>query len=146
MNKTGYPEPVVGTFIVNNENKLFLMKSKKWSDLWVVPGGHIEVGETIEHALKREAKEETNIDIVHPTFICLWEFIQEEQYHDLRHMLFLNYRVEATSQDVKLNNEGQEYTWASRDEALKLPLEKYTKITIEKYAEKIFTPQSTQEV
>ena len=35
----------------------------KWGNLWVVPGGHIEYGETIEEAIKREMKEETNLDI-----------------------------------------------------------------------------------
>ena len=138
MNKTAYPEPVVGAFIVNAQQKLFLMQSQKWSNLWVVPGGHIEIGETIEQALKREVKEETNIDILNPTFLCLWEFIHGNEYHDKRHMLFLNYRVEAVSDDVELNNEGQQYGWFSKEEAEKLALEHYTKMTIEKYKEKIF--------
>lgn len=134
-----YPEPVVGPFIINEDNKLFLMKSHKWSDLWVVPGGHIELGETIDDALKREAKEETNLDISKPEFICLWEFINGDEFHDKRHMLFLNYKVKATSNDVKLNNEGQEYGWFSKKEAEKLPLEHYTKMTLEKYSEEIFS-------
>lgn len=30
---------------------------------WSIPGGFIDFGETVEHAAKREAKEETNLDI-----------------------------------------------------------------------------------
>lgn len=137
MNKQ-YPEPVAGTFIVNKENELFLMKSHKWNDMWVVPGGHIELHETIEQALIREAKEETNIDVVDPKFICLWEYINEDEFHMPKHMIFLNYRVKPISFDVKLNNEGQEYGWFSKEAARKLPLNKYTRLTIEKYPEKIF--------
>lgn len=138
MNKIAYPEPIVGAFIMNTDNKIFLMKSHKWSNMWVVPGGHIELNETIEQALKREAKEETNLDITHPEFLCLFEFINESEFHDKRHMLFLNYRVQTTSQHVILNNEAQEYGWFGKDEALQLPLNKYTKLTIEQYASKIF--------
>lgn len=133
-----YPEPVVGAFILNKEHKLFLMKSHKWSNLYVVPGGHIEIGESILQALTREVKEETNLAITHPTFICLWEFIAEKEFHTQKHMLFLNHRVEAMTSGVKLNNEAEEYIWASEDEVLKLPLEKYTRMTLEKYADRIF--------
>lgn len=133
-----YPEPVVGAFIINNEGKIFLMKSKKWSDKYVIPGGHIEIGETIEEALHREIKEETNLDIENPEFICLWEFIDGKEFYDKRHMLFLNYLVKSTSSEVSLNDEGQEYVWVTKIEAMELPLESYTKMTLEKYSTKIF--------
>src|SRR5258706_16140782 len=84
-----YPEPIAGAFIVSKEGKLFLMKSYKWSDMWVVPGGHIELGETIEQALHREVKEETGLDIKNPEFICLWDFINEGEYIKKKHMIFL---------------------------------------------------------
>lgn len=126
-----YPEPVVGAFILNDKHKLFLMKSHKWSNLYVVPGGHIEWEETIEHALKREVKEETNLDVFNPTFICLWEFINEDEFIKKKHMIALNYLVHTKSKEVMLNDEAQKYIWVTREEALTLPLEKYTKKTIE---------------
>lgn len=133
-----YPEPVTGAFILNHENKLFLMKSYKWSDMWVVPGGHIELDEKIEDALRRETFEETGLTIKNPEFICLWEFINEGEFIKKKHMIFFNYKVVATSEKVTLNSEGQEYGWFSKDEALKLPLNKYTRMTIEKYPTKVF--------
>ncbi|HXS14756.1 MAG TPA: NUDIX domain-containing protein, partial [Candidatus Saccharimonadales bacterium] len=60
MNHKYYPEPVVGAFIINAKNQLFLAKSHKWSNSYVIPGGHIEIGEKIEDALVRGVKEETN--------------------------------------------------------------------------------------
>ena len=58
-----YPEPTVGALIFNLEGKLFLMRSHKWRGQYAVPGGHIELGETMEQALRREVKEETNLDL-----------------------------------------------------------------------------------
>lgn len=138
MDKKQYPEPIVGAFIINPQNQLFLMKSHKWSDKYVVPGGHIEIGETIEEALKREVKEETGLDVTNPSFICLWEFINGEEYYDRRHMLFLNYRVETSMEKVVLNEEGQESVWVDKNEVINFPIEHFTKMTLEKYASKIF--------
>ena len=38
-----YPEPV-GTVIFNG-GKILLCKSKKWNNKYVIPGGHIEIGD-----------------------------------------------------------------------------------------------------
>jgi nucleoside triphosphatase len=83
-----YPEPIAGAFIFNIKGELFLMKSHKWSDMYVIPGGHIELGETIHDALKREAKEETGLNIYDPKFICFWEFIEGKEFHKKKHMIF----------------------------------------------------------
>ena len=36
---------------------------------WTVPGGHIELGETVEETLKREIKEEIGLEI-EPMHAC----------------------------------------------------------------------------
>lgn len=56
------------------------MKSHKWIGKYVIPGGHVELGERIEDALKREIKEETGLDIYDIEFICFQEFIYSEQF------------------------------------------------------------------
>ena len=68
-----YPEPAAGALIFNTEGKIFLMKSHKWHGQYVVPGGHIELGETIEEALKREVKEETDLDVHDVEFLVFQE-------------------------------------------------------------------------
>ena len=37
--------------------------SDPYKDMWALPGGFAEVGETVENAAVREAKEETNLDV-----------------------------------------------------------------------------------
>lgn len=57
----------VGAMIFNEKNELFLTKrSKKATNergCWEVPGGKVEFGETLEHAVKREIREEYGVDI-----------------------------------------------------------------------------------
>lgn len=136
MNEKKYPEPVVGALIFNQQGKVFLMTSPKWKGKYVVPGGHIELGETIEQALKREIKEETSLDIFDIKFITLQEFIFGEEFHERKHFIFLECACRTKTANVVLNKEGTDYIWTTIDGALKLSLEPYTKTTILKYKEK----------
>ncbi len=43
MAEQKFPEVTVGALILDPEGKLFLMKSHKWRNKYVVPGGHVEL-------------------------------------------------------------------------------------------------------
>jgi len=136
MNKQQYPEPTVGALIFNKENKIFLMTSPKWKGKYVIPGGHIELGETIGQALKREIKEETNLDIYDIKFVMLQEFVFGEEFHEKRHFIFLDYICKTDDNKVILNKEGSSYVWIDVDEALNPSLEPYTRNVILEYKNK----------
>ena len=131
-----YPEPTVGALIFNPEGKIFLMKSNKWHDNFVIPGGHIELGETVEQALKREIKEETGLDIFDLDFLGWQEAIFSPAFWKKKHFVFLDFVCQTNSSGVKLNEEAQEYVWVDPEEALSLPVEPFTKITVETYLKK----------
>jgi nucleoside triphosphatase len=130
-----FPEPTVGALILNQADKVFLMQSHKWHDQYVVPGGHIELGETMEDALRREIMEETGLPIRDIEFVALQEFIYDEAFHKKdQHFIFIDFvcHTDAGEGEVVLNEEAEEYIWASMDEALALPLEPYTRRLIER--------------
>lgn len=52
--------------ILYNKEKGLLLEKRTDTGEWCTPGGAIELGESLEDALKREIKEETNLDIVNP--------------------------------------------------------------------------------
>lgn len=60
-----YPKVGIGVMIQNKEGLILLglRKGSHGSGEWSFPGGHLEMGETIFEAAKRETKEETNLDI-----------------------------------------------------------------------------------
>ena len=133
MAEQQYPEPTVGALIFNPAGKILLIKSHKWKNKYVIPGGHIELGEKVEEALKREIKEETGLDVYEIEFICFQEFIFDKAFWKKRHFIFLDFACKTNSREVKLNSEGQEFVWVTLDEALKLDIEPYTRKTIEEY-------------
>ena len=133
MTRQKFPEPTVGALIFNPKGKIFLMKSHKWRGKYTMPGGHVELREKIEDALKREIKEETGLSIYDIRFICLQEFIFDNAYWKKKHFIFLDYACKTDSVKVKLSSEGQEYIWTSLKEALKLPVNLSTKRAIKEY-------------
>jgi len=59
---------VVLAYIEKDDKYLMLLRNKRLKDLnknkYVGVGGHVEKGETFDDAMKREIKEETNLDVL----------------------------------------------------------------------------------
>ena len=49
--------------IIEIEGGIVLIKRKNPPPGWAIPGGFVDYGETLEDAVRREAKEETRLDI-----------------------------------------------------------------------------------
>lgn len=49
--------------IIEHNGKMVLIERKNEPFGWAIPGGFVDVGETVEQAAIREAKEETNLDV-----------------------------------------------------------------------------------
>jgi len=62
--KRKFPRITVDS-IIDLGDSIVLIKRKNppFKDHWAIPGGFIELGETVENAVVREAKEETGLDI-----------------------------------------------------------------------------------
>ncbi len=57
------PALTVDAVIPTGDGKIILIKRKNPPPGWALPGGFVDVGETVETACKREAKEETSLDV-----------------------------------------------------------------------------------
>ncbi|TDO73393.1 nucleoside triphosphatase [Halanaerobium saccharolyticum] len=111
-----YPETTVGAVIFNSDNKILLCKSHKWNDKYIIPGGHIELGEKMEAALKREILEETGLEIYDLNLISIKESVYNKAFHEDKHFIFIDYICRTDSDDVILNEEAEEYEWVALNE------------------------------
>jgi len=131
MAEQTFPEPTVGVFIFNKGGELLLLKSHKWPGQYVVPGGHVELGERLEDAAIREAREETGLDIHDLEFINFQQFIYDPSFWKPRHFIFFDYACRTDSTEVKLNDEAEEHVWVPLDAAMNLQLDTYTRTSVE---------------
>ena len=106
-----YPEPTVSAVIFNPDGEILLCKSHKWDNKYVIPGGHIELGEKMEEALKREILEETGLNIYDIKLVSLKESIYSDKFHEKKHFIFIDYICKTDSTNVFLNDEAEEYEW-----------------------------------
>jgi len=136
MSNQLYPEPTVGALIFNKVGRIFLMKSHKWGHKYALPGGHIEIGETMTDAVKREVKEETNLDVYDIVFVCFFEVIFDPAFWQKKHFIFFDFVCKTNDTDVVLNEEAQSYKWVTQQEAFSLPLESNTEKFLKIYFEK----------
>ncbi len=131
-----FPEPTVGAFIFNNKGEILLLKSHKWPGRYVVPGGHVELGERLEEAVAREAKEETGLDVHDVELINFQQFIYDPAFWKKRHFIFFDFACKTDSVDVQLNDEAEGYIWMEPRSALTTELDTYTRRSVEEYLKK----------
>lgn len=131
-----FPEPTVGAFIFNQKGELLLLQSHKWPGRYVVPGGHVELGERLEEAVAREAKEETGLNVYAVEFINFQQFIYDPAFWKKRHFIFFDFACKTDRTDVQLNDEAEGYVWVEPRQALTMDLDTYTRRSLEEYLQK----------
>jgi len=57
------PHPVADAIIKDTEGRVLFILRSTFPVSWACPAGHLETGERPEEAVRREVKEETNLDI-----------------------------------------------------------------------------------
>lgn len=73
---------------------------------WVLPGGHVEFGETVEDALRREMKEELGISVKVKKLVGVYS----DPGRDPRgHTVTIAYLIKRTSGEIQVDFEASEY-------------------------------------
>jgi phosphoglycolate phosphatase-like HAD superfamily hydrolase/ADP-ribose pyrophosphatase YjhB (NUDIX family) len=131
-NGAGHPIVTVGGLIINDAMEVLLVRTQKWSGLWGIPGGKVKSGETLEEALRREIKEETNLEVDDIRWTIAQDCIHSREFYRDAHFVLLNYTCRCHGvPEVILNDEAQEYRWLPFTEARKLSLNRPTRILLD---------------
>lgn len=111
----------VKVFIKNKEGNFLILKRnvdqyKEVKNLWDIPGGRIKSGFSLFDNLKREVKEETNLDLLENLKLVFAQDIIRKDKHVVR----LTYIGEADGQFVLDNTENVDFRWVSLKELKEL--------------------------
>jgi 8-oxo-dGTP diphosphatase len=104
-------------FILDNENKLLLIQRRNNDPhkpgKWDIPGGRLELGENPFLGLKREIKEETNleVEIKHP--IEVRHFTRD----DGQNITMITFLCSPVHKNIILSEEHINYNWIQPTEA-----------------------------
>lgn len=114
---------VVVSVLLKYKNKYLLAKEavEDGHEKWLIPGGKVEFGETLEAAARREIKEEVDIDIGKFKHITFYEAVFPDfNYHTVIFFYTANVKKNKLGKDI----EGKviEANWYTPKEAKKLLL------------------------
>jgi phosphoglycolate phosphatase len=125
------PVVTVGALIFDAQGRVLMVRTPKWSNLWGIPGGKVKFGEDSVTALRREIKEETQLDIHQVEFVLVQDCICSREFYREAHFVLLNYTCRcAGPPEVKLNDEAVEFRWVTLPEAADLKLNQPTRVLL----------------
>ena len=126
------PVTTVGALIFNSRREVLMIRTHKWSNLWGIPGGKVKWGESSLDALRREVKEETNLDISDVKFALVQDCIHSKEFYRDAHFVLLNYTCRCDEPfEVRLNEEANDHRWVAPAVALQMDLNTPTRILLE---------------
>lgn len=128
---------VVATCIIEKDGKFLIVKraahEKAFPNRWTVPGGKLVLHEyehlpktagfpqwygVVEWVLRKEVKEEVDLEIEKPKYLCDLVFVRLDGYP----VVTLSYFAKYKSGEVKISKDFTDYAWVSTSEVSKYDL------------------------
>ena len=116
VKKNSGPSLAVRAIILNNEKRILLLKrasSDEYGNLWCLPGGKIDFGQTAEEAIAKEVKEETSLICSSVKFLFYQDNLPTRQGE--KHYLTLYFKCSVNGH-IKLNHESSNFVWVDQSD------------------------------
>ena len=117
---SGPPDrPVVGVggVLIHGGKVLLIRRGKEpLRGRWVVPGGTVELGETLEEALVREMREETGLTIEPAGLLTVFDRIQSGSGRVDYHYVIVDYVCRYVAGEARAGSDAEAVAWAGLDE------------------------------
>ena len=129
--KREYPEtPLVGVgAIIIEKGRVVLVKRghPPLAGEWSIPGGVLEVGETLRQAAVREALEETGLTVETADLLGVYDrVLRDADERTIYHYVLIDFLCRRISGELQASGDADEARWFTRDEIGGLSLAKDT--------------------
>lgn len=137
-----YPEhPMVGVgAIIVQDGKILIVRrgSEPGKGKWSVPGGLVELGETVEQAVVREVREECGLDVEVDKLIDIVDSMTFDKNGRLKyHFIILDFFVKIKGGKLRPGDDAKEALWVPLEEVENYDLTKTFKEFLKRNMEKL---------
>ena len=135
--KREYPDrPFVGVGAIVVENDRVVLVKRGHPPLvgeWSIPGGVLELGETVREAAVREAREETGLLVEPVELLGVFDRVVRDEEKKVRyHFVLIDFLCRRISGELKAADDAADAQWFTWEEVCKLPLVEDTAEVIRK--------------
>jgi len=125
--KREYPEsPIVGVGALIVEDGRVLLVKRGHPPLkgeWSVPGGAVEIGETLREAAAREACEETSLTVQVMDLLGVYDrVLRDPEGRTLYHYVLIDFLCQRVQGEALAAGDAEQVRWYTPEEAANLPL------------------------
>ena len=122
------PVPAVGAVVVHDGSVLMVRRGKAPSrGVWAVPGGRVELGETLAAATEREVREETGVEV--RAGEPIWSFdsvIRDDEGRIAYHYVIVDLLADYVAGTPRARDDALEARWVRPEELSRLLVSKPT--------------------
>jgi len=124
-----YPkQPIIGVgAVIIKDGKILLEKRKNepGKGKWSIPGGLVELGESVEQTVVREVEEETGFEVEKPEHIDVVDnIIRDESGRVKYHFVIIDYFMKLKGGTLKAASDAEELKWVPLSDVEKYDLTK----------------------
>jgi 8-oxo-dGTP diphosphatase len=130
------PQVAVGAIVMRGNRVLLVKRSQPpGKGLWAIPGGRVELGETLQEAAEREVREETGITIRAGNPVYAFDLIDWDDAGRIRfHYVIVDLMADYVGGKPNPGDDASEARWATSQELEELPASQSTKEVLKNMA------------
>jgi ADP-ribose pyrophosphatase YjhB (NUDIX family) len=129
--------PAASAVVTNSEGKILLQRRSD-NSLWALPGGTMEIGESIRETTVREVKEETGLSVVIENLVGIYsnpKHVIAFSDGEVRQEFSICFTCKIVGGELRVSEESSEVSFFTPEEIEQLPVHESVRLRISHYLE-----------